>query len=340
MIPLISHEFPLSLIKEGYNELFNDYIYASSILLEKNLEYFNLVADSLRAGKDVIVSCGNQKALEAFNNFKYIREIKRLYKATQNNSKGNLFYIIPNAYMNKQATLESLEIFKKQFNTIPGIPIPVIQGKNFKELVDCFEEMKGINGYVGTSASSHMFSESDRDNRDQRSSRAELLNHLQFFNHLTSNLKLCFLGLTRSDELQYYKATYPQLFSYIRFTVSSIPITCSLKKIKFNQSSGVSLTSRINSKDFFDIDFETVDIPLLHYNLALFRKINTPENLLTKVVDILKSYNIPIDEKITTQSEFLKSKEESNLKSSDAMVQVGGENLKTVEKKSTKLRVF
>ncbi len=127
---LISHEVPLSLL--GKSIAFNDYDYALVHLFETEPLYYKFFEESLAQGRKVILDNSVFELGEAFNMNTFAKYVNQL-KPTE--------YIIPDVLENMERTIGNAMMFKELFPDLPGKSIGVVQGKNYRDLVTCYEEL-------------------------------------------------------------------------------------------------------------------------------------------------------------------------------------------------------
>ena len=131
----ISHECPISLLEES--KVFNDYDYALVHLFESNEEaiakpYFNYFNNAVESGRHVLLDNSLFELGEAFDPEKFLYWINKL-KPTE--------YVIPDAWTDKDKTIGlAKEWFEKYAHKVPDSckTIGVVQGKNYDEIVECY----------------------------------------------------------------------------------------------------------------------------------------------------------------------------------------------------------
>jgi len=126
----ISHESPLSMLE--ISRTYNDYDYALVHLFETNSEYFSFFKESLKLNRTVLLDNSIFELGVAFETKKYINWINNL-EPTE--------YIIPDVLENCDKTIQEAKywmggaIFSCYSDSVP---IGVIQGKTYAELVKCY----------------------------------------------------------------------------------------------------------------------------------------------------------------------------------------------------------
>lgn len=127
---LISHEVPLSLLKES--KKFNDYDYCLLHLTYIDKNYKDFYIDSIKSGRKVLLDNSLfelQDALSGDQLAKGVLDIRPTW------------YVVPDCLHNKDITIERFESFKKTYSDLPGLKIGVAQGSTVAEITDCYKYM-------------------------------------------------------------------------------------------------------------------------------------------------------------------------------------------------------
>jgi len=124
---LISHETPISLLdtSRGYN----DYDYCLIHLLPEQPEYLKFYKDSVEMGRHVLLDNSIFELGEAYDSKEFAHWIKEL-KPTE--------FIIPDVLESTEGTIESFKKFTSEYRNLPSKSIGVVQGKTYKEIVECY----------------------------------------------------------------------------------------------------------------------------------------------------------------------------------------------------------
>ena len=129
-IMLVSHESPISILEES--KTYNDYDYALVHLFEEYPEYYNFFVESLKQGREVILDNSIFELGVAFEQQEFAKWIEKLNPT---------FYIVPDVLEDADATMHSFEMWNKDFSDMRGLKIGAVQGKNYRELVECYRYM-------------------------------------------------------------------------------------------------------------------------------------------------------------------------------------------------------
>ena len=129
----IAHEAPLSIFNKVQEK--TDIDYALVHLFEENQQYYQAFEHALYTGREVILDNSIFELGEAFTGESYYYWVDKL-KPT--------WYIVPDSLENKDRTID---LFNKWMATYGNKvdsstkAIGVVQGKNYREIVDCYKFM-------------------------------------------------------------------------------------------------------------------------------------------------------------------------------------------------------
>ena len=121
---------------------YNDFDYALVHLFETHPEYYSFFKQSLLRGREVLLDNSIFELGHAFDPVKYANYVEEL-KPT--------YYIVPDVLEDSLATMASFHKFKLQYPDLPGLTIGVVQGKTYKELVECYKYMSSRADYIAIS---------------------------------------------------------------------------------------------------------------------------------------------------------------------------------------------
>ena len=130
----IAHESPKSIFKNLQE--FTDYDYALVHLFEEDKEYYNLFVDALKQGREVILDNSIFELEEAFDAERFSYWIKELKPS---------WYIIPDALENAEKTMQQMADWTKSYKNLPGKSIGVVQGKNYREIKECYRAIDELS---------------------------------------------------------------------------------------------------------------------------------------------------------------------------------------------------
>lgn len=137
---LISHETPISMLKESIHS--NDYDYALVHLFETQPEYYDFFKQSLKSGREVLLDNSIFELGVAFDSVKFAKYVEEL-KPT--------YYIVPDVLEDSAETMRSFGKFVLNYPDLKGMKIGVVQGKTYTELLECYKYMDKNSDYIAIS---------------------------------------------------------------------------------------------------------------------------------------------------------------------------------------------
>lgn len=275
----ISHEMPLTLMKDFSYSKYNDYDYALVHLFEENEEYYQYFVSALRKRRKVILDNSAFELREAFDQREFIESIKKL--SADSDYKGELIYVIPDVLHDAQATVEATKSFSSHIPLLPGYPMSVVQGKTLTELTECFRALKEYVSYLGVpfhSEGYHDLAGGDHSSILERWSHGRQL-FLEILYHMKElkGTKLHLLGVSLPDEFKYYTTNHPELRDFIASIDSSNPVIHGLKEIAYSGERGLTDKESIKIADLMNLRGEEISHQqreIILWNLKKFREIN------------------------------------------------------------------
>ena len=127
----IAHEAPISIFPAV--QRMTDYDYALVHLFETNMVYYRMFKDAVINGREVILDNSIFELGESFDGDKYFKWIEMLQPT---------WYIIPDVLEDTLGTLRKMDKWLAKYKVSPNIKsIGVIQGKTYKELVECYKDV-------------------------------------------------------------------------------------------------------------------------------------------------------------------------------------------------------
>ena len=127
----VSHESPMALLE--LSRTYNDYDYCLVHLLPQFPKYLEFFQQSKLMSRKVLLDNSMFELREAFEASKFAEWINVL-KPDE--------YIVPDVFSDADKTIANFMSWQKEFASVPGKRIGVIQGSNFQDLIRCYEFMK------------------------------------------------------------------------------------------------------------------------------------------------------------------------------------------------------
>lgn len=247
----ISHEVPLCLLKESRK--FNDYDYALVHLFDSYPEYYSFYEESIKEGRHVILDNSIFELEEAFDSTSYANWIERL-KPTE--------YIIPDVLEDSDRTIYNCENFLRNYGHLPGTTIGVVQGKTWKELVDCYTYM---SERVDKIAISFDYSYYLQGHANFMEGRRAFLERLLVEGIINTAQPHHLLGTYLPQEFISYRS-----YKWIDTIDTSNPIVHGIKGIRYT-STGLDKKEKIKLAELINIERDRIDLDLVYANIKLFR---------------------------------------------------------------------
>lgn len=134
------HEAPKSIFKQVQEATDGDY--ALVHLFEEDEEYYNLFAEAVAQGREVILDNSIFELGTAFDPDKFAQWIRKLQPT---------YYIIPDVLEDREGTVKSLMSFLRKYPDLPGKVMGVVQGKDYAEFTKCYLEIEPYCDRIGIS---------------------------------------------------------------------------------------------------------------------------------------------------------------------------------------------
>lgn len=254
----IAHEAPLSLV--GAVGEVTDYDYFLVHLFEESTEYLNWAKQSVASGRESILDNSIfelETAFDADKFAKWVQEIKPTY------------YIVPDALENKDLTIEQYVSFITKYPDLPGDAIGVVQGKNYTEVVECYQFMAKSCDKVAISFDYSFFEEWFPNEKTKyhkwMKGRQRLIKQMLQEGVIDINMPHHLLGCGLPQEFIEYKG-----LSWIDSIDTSNPVVHGIKNIRYSKE---GLESKESVKLFTLIN-NTVDEEQkanILYNIDVFK---------------------------------------------------------------------
>ena len=255
----ISHEVPRILMEESRK--FNDYDYALVHKYSQDLEYKQFFIDSIKLGRTVILDNSLFETENIFNANLFAQAIQETLPTE---------YIVPDDLENLQETIDSFESWLKGYNTLPGIKIGVVQGKNLDELVTCYKYMANNANKIAISFDyswyTKLFPNELTKQHSWMKGRQYFIDYLIKTNIINYNKPHHLLGCSLPQEFTKYKH---KDYSFIDTIDTSNPVVHAIKGIPYS-STGLEFKESMKLIDLFDTT--SINKNILYHNINIFRE--------------------------------------------------------------------
>jgi queuine/archaeosine tRNA-ribosyltransferase len=254
----IAHESPKSIFDTV--QKYTDYDYALVHLFEEDNEYFNQFKEAIKKGREVILDNSIFELEEAFNPDKFIHWINELRPT---------WYIVPDALEDAEKTMYQMAEWNLEYADVAyGKKIGVVQGKTYKEIVDCYKflDQESDVDMIAISFDYSYYTQSIPHPNKYVSwmlGRIKLLGDLVRDGIINENKPHHLLGCGLPQEFSFY-SQYPWIYSLD----TSNPVVHGIKNIKYSSD---GLWSKESQKLFELINYEVEDTNIILGNIHKFK---------------------------------------------------------------------
>mgnify|MGYP000005502413 FL=1 len=255
----IAHESPKSIFKTVQD--FTDYDYALVHLFEEDPEYFKLFEDAIKDDREVILDNSIFELGNAFNPAAFAYWILKL-KPT--------WYIVPDVLEDSVKTMASMDMWNSKYPGIESKKIGVVQGKTYKQIVECYQHMdkKANVDMIAISFDYSYYTQTVPHPNKYVSwmlGRVKLLGDLLKDGIINKDKPHHLLGCGLPQEFTFYKnAKYDWIYSLD----TSNPVVHGIKGIEYKEE---GLWDKESQKLFEMINSEVEDISTVLFNIQRFR---------------------------------------------------------------------
>jgi hypothetical protein len=263
VLPLISHESPLSLLGDSLE--YNDYDYCLVHLMEQEPQYREFFVRSSNMGRRILLDTSIFELGEAFDLEKYAFWVNALKPYE---------YILPDVLENSNATVQNSEDFVKKYPNLPGKKIGVVQGKSYDEIVFCY---KYLNENLNVDKMAISFDYSLYHNLAPNSNkwssfmmgRVLLINKLMQDGIINKEKPHHLLGCSNPLEFSFYK--HPD-YNFIESIDTSSPIVHGLHKVYYYEQIGDWVKESTKLADLIKAEVDDQQKAVIFYNIKQFRR--------------------------------------------------------------------
>lgn len=265
----VSHESPISILK--HSETYNDYGYALVHLFETHPEYYEYFKN-LREYSDTPVLLDNSifELKKSFDPKKYYQWIDKL----QPN-----WYIVPDVLESAVDTIQQWKDWATQYvDNTDALRIGVVQGKDWNELVRCYNFMKDQADYIAISFDYSYYQTTGLVEDDWATAKLSKYSsgRKRFIRQLIDEGYWCWekphhlLGCSLAREFKYYVDN--NIYN-IRSADTSNPVVAGIKGFRYNDSMGLYHKPKTLLADLIEYKVNPDELELINYNTKCFKKI-------------------------------------------------------------------
>ena len=270
MVIEVSHESPISILSESTK--YNDYGYALVHLFETHPEYYKFFKDMTDTGETPVLLDNSIFELgKSFDPKKYVKWIDEL----QPN-----WYIVPDVLESCPDTIQQWKEWNQLYDdTTDALRIGVVQGRDWNELVRCYNFMKDNADYIAISFdySYYQLTGLVEDSWGTDKLTRFCSGRKRFIRQLIDEGYWCWdkphhlLGCSLAREFRYYVDN--NVYN-IKSVDTSNPVVAAIKDLRYNDDQGLYMKPKTMLADLIDFnEFDENKLRLLEYNTSMFKKI-------------------------------------------------------------------
>jgi len=260
----ISHEVPISLLEASKS--FNDYDYCLVHLYESNQIYRDFYRESIKLGREVLLDNSIFELGKAFESSKFIESVIDLQPT---------YFIIPDALEDLDQTIRQYsewESLYRQFVPARCKSIGVVQGKTFRELLECYKFFVGKVDKIAISFDYSCYLPNFLIDKSL-TWYAYMYGRFKFLYRLREEGLLCgqklhLLGCSLPQEFSLYKDVFPEIESLD----TSNPVVHGIFNIRY-ASTGLISKESIKLADLIQHNVTATELEVIMYNIETFRKL-------------------------------------------------------------------
>jgi len=260
----VSHESPIALLEKSTE--YNDYQYALVHLIDSEPQYEEWFMEKYKAMHpegEILLDNSIFELGTAFDSEKYIDWIRKI--------KPN-YYIVPDVLEDAEGTMESWEKFTSKYVGCPeSLKIGAVQGKTWKEIVECYKFMSDKADYIAISFDFSYY-------QTTSSGKSKLERYSQGRQHLIERLAQegiwnykkphHLLGASLASEFSHYVGKYN-----IRTIDTSNPVVAGLLGYRYNNDFGLTHKPTQLLADLITAEPNADQIEDIMYNTKMFKLI-------------------------------------------------------------------
>jgi hypothetical protein len=262
MLIEVSHESPISILKNSLH--YNDYCYALVHLFETHDSYYNFFHEAKLLGKEVYLDNSIFELGKSFDSAKYAKWIEKL--------EPNL-YIVPDVLEDYSGTCSAWMDWESEYNFPQCRTMGVVQGKTWKDLVDCYRFMSECADMIAISFDYSYYNTTGYgDTKLHRfsSGRQRFVQQLIQEGIWNWNKPHHLLGCSLAREFRWYVDN--NVYN-IKSVDTSNPIVASMHGLKYNDEYGLTTKPKALLADMIEHKINDDEMELVEYNTKMFKKI-------------------------------------------------------------------
>ena len=258
----IAHEAPLDIIKRV--SVSTDYDYALVHLFDEIPQYYNHFVDCIKKGRYVILDNYIFELGTAFDSEEFAAWVRALKPSA---------YIVPDVLEDMNGTINNFDNWLNTYQDVKGLKIGVVQGKTWKDIVECYNYMNKNADIIAISFDYSYYEELFPDEKNKYVSwmkgRRKLLHDMLEEKIINTNKPHHLLGAGLPQEFVAYKE-----YDWIDTIDTSNPVVHGMKGIKYAElEDGVFGLEDKESVKLYTLMQEPVEnLQDIFYNMLKFRQ--------------------------------------------------------------------
>lgn len=265
----VSHESPISILDQA--DEYNDYGYALVHLFETHPQYFEHYSDMVSKGdKPVLLDNSIFELGKSFEPKKYVEWIDKLSPN---------WYIVPDVLESCYDTIQSWKDWEHIYtDQTDALRIGVVQGRDWNELVRCYNFMKDRADYIAISFDYSYYQATGLVEDDWASinlvkfcsGRKRFISQLIDEGYWNWEKPHHLLGCSLAREFRYYVDN--NIYN-IRSVDTSNPVVAGIKGYRYNNSMGLYHKPSTMLADLIEHQVTDDQMEDILYNTKMFKKI-------------------------------------------------------------------
>ena len=256
------HESPNSVFEEVQKVTDGDYLLTHLYLENEN--YRNHFQKAAKKNREIIIdnSIFEGKGLTNQEFVNIVREIDPTW------------FIVPDVLEDVEATLSNYKKFTDEFPELKKGRIGVVQGKNYQEIVRCYEEIHRIGADMIAISFDYSYYEELYPSKDKLVSWCEgrkiLIDRLLEDKVIDVTIPIHLLGCSLAKEFSHYT---DNKYSFIYSIDTSNPVVAGIHNLRYNGVNGLDTKPSIKLCDLIDLELNKEDLQTILYNIETFKRI-------------------------------------------------------------------
>lgn len=258
----VSHESPLCLLEESLT--YNCYDYCLVHLLEKYPQYKTFFQRARLLNREILLDNSIFELGHAFDWKKFANSVEEIQPT---------YYIVPDVLEDSVTTRQNWTSFLNEYQNLPGLKIGVVQGKNWQELLDCYNFMQEQADYIAISFdySYYLVTGEGKTNLEKFcSGRKRFISQLIDRGVWNPDKPVHLLGNSLPQEIAFYRVNN---IHQIRSVDTSNPIMAGIKGLKYSGDLGLQVKPDGKLADHMTVDITPDQAELINYNVNAYKKI-------------------------------------------------------------------